>query len=303
MTLKKSNLTALAGASLIAIATAAPASAEVFGNVGFTGGFNSAREVDVSTGQDKQNVSFGIINGEFAYHFGSGATVAVDGFYRFDGFGGGGGNTFSSTEDPQSEFTVGVHVSANVGQNARAGLFFGYGDTTPQDGDKTDAYDVAMVGVEHLFFLADNVMSYAQVAAGSKVRPGEDVDEGFNMGAVVRFGTVWFRTEDHSYTLDVEVAGSSNYIDSSDPGIFFGVTLSGEKQLGFDSAPMALTYFARYDFLSATDEGDNIEELQVGVGLKLLFGNKSKREAYRAGASLGTPRLPTRASAWTEWMD
>lgn len=182
-------------------------------------------------------------------------------------------------------------------------MFAGYGDTTPRDGDKADAYDVMMYGVEGLFFPADNVMAYGQFAFGDKVRAGDEASEGFVKGNILRFGAIWFRTDDNSFTVDVEAAAATNYIDRDDPGVFVGITFSGESRLGYDSLPVALTYFARYDFLTSTDEGDAIQEISVGAGLKILLGNKTKRERFRAGASIGTPRLPTRASAWTEWMD
>jgi len=62
-----------------------------------------------------------------------------------------------------------------------------------------------------------------------------------------------------------------------------------------EDTPLYANYFARYDYLSATDEGDNIDEVQFGVGLQYAFGGGSNL--------ISSPRLPTRASAWTEWID
>jgi hypothetical protein len=60
---------------------------------------------------------------------------------------------------------------------------------------------------------------------------------------------------------------------------------------------------ARYTMIDATTESDFVEEVEFGVGLKLVFGAGTPREAARAGRSIGTPDLPLRASAWTEFLD
>jgi hypothetical protein len=67
--------------------------------------------------------------------------------------------------------------------------------------------------------------------------------------------------------------------------------------------PLFFTCFGRYDYINSTDEGDSLNEMQVGIGLRYYFGADSPRGAARKGLSIGMPRLPTRASAWTEYID
>ena len=101
-------------------------------------------------------------------------------------------------------------------------------------------------------------------------------------------------TSNTTFNFDFEIGASENYIDSSDPGRFFGVTIGGQTKIMSDS-PLYATYFARYDHISGTDESDAVDETQFGVGLRYAFGGGSNL--------IGSPRLPVRASAWTEYID
>ncbi|MBL4872224.1 MAG: hypothetical protein JKY41_02220 [Rhodobacteraceae bacterium] len=187
-----------------------------------------------------------------------------------------------------------LHALYDLSEVTRAGVFLGYGQQTPQDLDMDDAYDVMFYGLEIQTRLADNVEVYAQIGAGDKVADGQDSSEGWNGGIIGRFGMNYDITSNTMLNFDFEIGASRNYIDSSDPGRFFGVTIGGKTRI-MEDTPLYANYFARYDYLSATDEGDNIDEVQFGVGLQYAFGGGSNL--------ISSPRLPTRASAWTEWID
>jgi hypothetical protein len=129
------------------------------------------------------------------------------------------------------------------------------------------------------------------------------VGEGFNDGAVVRLGATYFIAEHSALTLDLEYAEADPYIDGSDAGRFSSFGLSGETRLATD-LPLYATYGVRKVRIDATTETDGVDEVQIGLGVKVLFGGAgSPREAARAGRTIGLPHLPGRASAWTEFID
>lgn len=266
------------------------------GDVGLTFGYNDVTEDnDGSAG-----VGFAVIDGSYSFFVGSGLLLGFDASYRFDDLASD--PDFSDDEDPDTQSTLGAHALWSVGPDTRLGLFAAYGDTRMQDEILSNNYDYWLVGVEARHFVTDNVMGYAQLALGDKGRTGEDEGEGFNEGHVLRLGATYF-LEDHSaFTLDLEYASADPYIDGDDAGRFYGVTLGGETRLRPNS-PLMATYFVRYNKLDTTTENDVLEELQVGLGIKVLFGATSPRDAARAGRSIGTPYLPSRASAWTEFLD
>lgn len=230
-----------------------------------------------------------MVEGSIEFDLNQSIWVAIDANYRYDDFGG----DFDDDEDPQSEYTVGAHILRDFGGDTRAGILLAYGDTRPQDYDVEDSYDVYLVGLEAQTNLADNVMVYAQLGFGDKIRD-VDTDEGFNDGMFARFGMQYTYSESTTFTADFEMAGNQTYVDNNDPGRFFGITFSGETRLPTEM-PLSANYYVRYDHLDSTDEGEAVDEIQAGIGIRYVFGSGS--------TSIGTPRLPTRASAWTEWMD
>jgi hypothetical protein len=188
-----------------------------------------------------------------------------------------------------------------LNEDTRLGVFGGYGLTVPQDEDMADAYDVLTFGLEAQHFISENLMAYGQLGWGEKLRDGQDSDEAFNGGPVARLGVSYFATKTSALTLDLEVAGTSKFVDEGDDGRFYGATLS-YQQLVAQDLPLYLTCFGRYDLIDGTDDG-TVEEWQLGFGLRYFFGAGSPQDAARKGLSIGTPRLPTRASAWTEYLD
>ncbi len=257
------------------------------------------REVDGGN-NDKATVGFGEIWGSVAFPFANGFIVALDADIRHDRYRKS--SDFDDDEDPDFHFGGAVHALYNFTPDSRGGVFVSYNDTRSQGDPVSDAYNVWIVGLEGQSFIADNVMVYGQIGYGFKGRDGQDDDEGFNKGIAARAGAFYFMTDRTTLNLDVEFAGSENYIDSSDPGRFFGATLGGETQVAQNS-PWFVNYYARYDHINSTDEGDHLDEWQIGLGVKYVFGASSAREAARRGKSIGTPRMPVRASAWTEYID
>jgi hypothetical protein len=285
--------------ALIAMAIPSFSSAQdrsdAVGEVGLTFGFNDIIDLD----NNAAGVGFAVIDGSFSFPVGS-ALLGFDAGYRFDDLASD--PDFSDEEDPDNQYTLGAHLLFQLGERTRLGGFLAYGDTRMQDEPLSSNYDYWLVGLEARHFIGENLMGYAQFGVGDKGRTGDDEGEGFNNGHVARLGATYFVKDHSAFTLDLEYASADPYIDGDDAGRFYGVTLGGETRLGPQSPVMA-TYSIRYNKLDGTTENDAVEELQFGLGIKVLFGATSPREAARAGRSIGTPYLPSRASAWTEFLD
>lgn len=268
----------------------------IVGHIGLSAGLNSVRDDDADTA----NVLFGGLDGSITFPVFGSYLVVFDATARYDNFSSD--NDYSDAEDPELEYSLGTHVLRQLNDDTRVGFFGGYGDTRTQ-GDKTrDAYDVWMYGLEAQSFIADNVLIFGQVGYGSKGRSGDNGNEGYEGGFLARFGISYFPDNKSSLTLEIEAAETDSYIDGSDDGEFYGITLSYQRLIS-DSMPLYFTCFGRYDMIDATTENDSVEEMQVGLGLRYFFGAGSPQEAARKGISIGMPRLPTRASAWTEYLD
>lgn len=296
---------AVAGASLLSATTAhANAPREFwFGQLGLALGINDATEADKGGSNDAATVFFIQPEASGGYRTGD-WMFALQGNYRYDDFGSSDNTDgLSDDEDPEKQWTFTAHVLHDLDSKTRVGGFFQYGDTLPQDGDGDDAYDLYLIGAQAQTFLADNVVVFGQVALGDKNRDGGEATEGFNGGYVMRAGLGHFLSERTTLVFDTEFAGSRNYIDSNDPGRFFGVALSGET-LYSDEAPLYVTYGVHYTHISSTDEGDNMDEIAASIGVAYRFGDSTTgRAQFTDGIGIGAPRLPTRASAFTEWVD
>jgi hypothetical protein len=289
--------------TLIAVAVPSLSLAQSFsdgvGEIGLTFGQNRVEALFGDGSNVEADVAFAVVDGSYSFPIGS-MLLGFDANYRFDDLASAPG--FDDEEDPDNQYTLGAHLLWQVGPDTRAGGFLAYGDTRMQDSALAANYDYWLVGVEARHFIGDNLMGYAQFAVGDKGRTGDDEGEGFNDGHVMRLGATYFVKDHSAFTLDLEYAAADPYIDGDDAGRFYGVTLGGETRLGPQS-PLMATYSVRYSKLDATTENEALEEVQFGLGIKVLFGATSPREAARAGRSIGTPYLPSRASAWTEFVD
>lgn len=118
----------------------------------------------------------------------------------------------------------------------------------------------------------------------------------------MRSGLTYFMTDSNAINADFEFAGSRNYIDSSDPGRFYGFTLSQEFAVS-QSMPLFAEYGVSYSHISGTDEGEQVDEWFLFAGIKYTFGQATVRDRWTNGLAIGSPRLPVRGSAWTEYID
>lgn len=267
----------------------------IVGHLGISNGMNFLSEDNGESAREW----FGSLDGSITLPAFQADLLIFDIYARFDNIGRD--DDFDSNEDPKYEGILGLHYLRQVRENTRAGFFASYGYTIPQDEDSSDAYDVLTVGLEAQHFLSDNTMVYSQLGWGEKIKDGQDDDEAFNGGLVARVGASYFPDNVSSITLDFEAAGTNNYVDNDDAGVFLGATLSYQRPVA-ETIPLYFTCFGRYDLIDGTDDG-NVDEWQLGVGFRYYFGADSPRDAARKGISIGTPRLPTRGSAWTEFLD
>ena len=280
--------------------TALPATAQMVGSVGADLGYNLAREGDSGPWQDKADVASVRLNATGAWAVGNGFVLGADLDLRWDDFSGGG--DFDDTEDPDWQYSLGLHGLKQLNDRTRVGVFASFGEQIPQDSDSGDAYDVWLVGLEGQTLLADNVLVFGQIGGGSKLSEGDDDDEGFKDGWVLRAGATWFASDKTAVALSVEHSRTQSYIDGDDPGRFWDVTLAGETRLP-TQAPLLATYGISYSLFDSTDEGDDVEETRLFAGIKYLIGADSPRDRWVNGIAYGTPVTPLRASAWTEWAD
>lgn len=272
------------------------------GHMGVSAGANYTYEVDTSPLADDGTLGFGQIDGSLGYKggawmLGAEAAVRYDDFQSTDSLDG-----FRDYENPEWQGNVTGHFLFDLSASTRIGAFSQYGDTLPQDGDKDDAYDYYLVGLEAQTFLADNVLVFGQAGIGDKIRDGEDENEGFVNGFVLRSGIAYFATDATTLIADAEFASSKDYIDDNDPGRHFGFAISGETLMS-EGMPLYLTYGGTYTHINSTDESEQVDEWTAMVGLDLVFGAVAPKERWTNGMAIGAPRLPVRASAWTEWAD
>jgi len=285
---------ATAGEDIIQ-STSSETTSGIVGHLGISNGMNFLDDDD----SNSASAWFGSIDGSITLPVFNQDLLIFDFYARFDNIAND--DNFDDNEDPKYEFILGSHYLRQLDNDTRAGLFLGYGYTIPQDEDSSDAYDVMMVGLEGQKFLADNVMVYTQIGYGFKIKDGQSDDEGFNDGLLARAGASYFPSKLSSITLDFELAGTETYLDGDDAGRFFGTTLSYQRLITQDM-PLFITCFGRYDFIDGTDDG-YVNEWQIGFGFRYYFGAESPQDAARKGLSIGMPRLPTRGSAWTEFLD
>lgn len=289
----------LSATAIAFVAFAPMAEAQMIGSVGLTFGVDNVQEIDDPCCQDEDTAPFGGLTFNGIMPAGANADLAIDATVRMDNFSSPG--DFDDTEDPGTEATLGLHYLYDMGNNARAGVFWSYGMQWPQDNDSDDAYNVWLLGVEAQADLGPDLLAYGQLAVGDSTQ-GEDLGEGFQSGFVVRGGVVKFMNDRSAITLDTQFASTPGYIDDDDPGRFFQVSIGGESLIGNDR-PIVANYGLTWRTIDSTDESDHLREIEIYAGLSYLFGATNPRESWRNGYNVGAPTLPTRAVSWTEWAD
>lgn len=267
----------------------------LLGHFGGMAGGNYLREADGSP--DQSLVPFGAVDMSVAVRMPN-FTLGFETVVRYDHLRA----PFDDGEDPAWAGTGAIHGLQDIGQT-RVGGFVQVGLTLPQDQDfYGGTYHYWLAGIEGQAFLASNVLVYGQGGYGNKFPGfGDEEFEGFYRGIVARTGLVYFTSDRSAITADFEFAASKGYIDTDDPGRHFGFSLTGETQVR--DSPLFISYGAGYVHINATDEGDQIDEMTFAIGLDFVFGAGSIRERWTNGLAIGSPRLPVRASAWTEWID
>lgn len=276
---------------------AQPHQSRFMGHIGVLGGINHAYYVEDEA--DGETFGFGQLDASLAMRFGR-VVVGGEGALRYDDFQST--DEFSDGESPEWQGHITGHLLYDLTTSSRLGVFGQYADTRAQDVESSDNYNVYVLGLSAQSFLADNVLVYGQLGYGDKGRDGQDDGEGFSGGPVARAGLTYFFNDDHALTADFEFAATKSYIDGDDRGRFHAVTLSGESKVAAN-LPLFATYGASYTHINSTEEGDSVDEWQLFAGLKWTFGQDTVRSRWTDGLAIGSPRLPVRASAWTEYLD
>jgi hypothetical protein len=305
------GLAAALATTIAAGPLAAQGLSEGVGEIGLSFGFNDA--VNGFEGFERSaTYGFGGVEGSYSFGVAPGILLGFDASWRaeyaasdenFDFFGA-----------PEGQALLAARALWELGPDTRLGGFVAYGTTRNQQADSVgfgfQNFDYWLYGIEGRHFVNDDLMVFGQLGVGDDdegdgltsggvlTSPGE----GFNSGRVVRLGATWFAGDRSAFTADVEYATADPYIDNSDAGEFFGVTLSGETRVSA-GMPLFATYSLQSNWLDSTTEGGRVDETSVGIGIRYVFGAETPREAARAGRSIGTPDLPARASVWTNFND
>ncbi|WP_341368880.1 hypothetical protein [Yoonia sp. BS5-3] len=276
------------------------AAQDLQGTVGLQIGANRVAEYDQPT-PELSTVGAATLNGRFAYQPNDTMIYAGDFFLRYDDFANGTQGDFTDNEDPELRGQIGLQALYALTDATRAGGFFSYADQRSQSQDIADEYDTWLLGLTAQTDLSDAFLGYAQLAHGSNTK-GDDAGEGFNAGSVVRGGLVYFASDALIIAADLQLAGTPNYIDDDDLGYFNSFELMAEMQLG-QSLPLTTEFGLRRSVITSSDEDDHLSEIEAFVGVNYNFGGASLTDKWRNGVAYGTPDLPARASAWTEWAD
>lgn len=294
----------LAGAAFVVSGYSASAQdRNSIGSVGLTFGGNYISDVQGSDSSPKAATVGSVeLSGDIAFPVGNNYMIGIDGKYRFDDLSSTPRFTFSSSDDPETQYSFTIHALKNFSDTTRAGIFLNYGRQSSQRDRSSKDFDYAMIGVEGQTMISDDFLLYGQVGLGDKVRDGEDDGEGFNNGMTIRTGFNYFVSERTALNMDFEFAGSHIYIDGRDPGRFYGFSLGAETRLK-TNAPLMINYGISYTNIHSIAEGQGIEELGANIGIKYVFGANTPLERWTNGIAIGAPRLPVRASAWTSFID
>jgi hypothetical protein len=271
------------------------------GHISVLGGLNGVR--DNEDGQDNdENVGFLELDASFSFAATDDLSLVLDGNLRKDFFDGERFDLSAGPDDVESldwQFMTGAHLLHNVGTSSRIGVLAGYGDSSNAE---DEGYSVMILGLEGQTFIDESLMLYAQAGWGDKVS-GVSTDEGFQNGLFGRIGATFFVADHTALNFDAEHARVSRYVDGNDAGRFTQVSISGETMLPVGHGPISLLYHAGFNHVDTTTEGDTLKEFEFGLGLKFAFGASTPESAARAGASIGLPDMPIRASHLTETMD
>jgi hypothetical protein len=284
---------------------------EGVGDIGLSFGLNNA--VNSFPGSERSaTYGFGGVEGSYSFGIAPGILLGFDASWRADDAASDADFDFFGA--PEGQAMLAARALWDLGPDTRLGGFVAYGTTRNQEvsggGLGFENFDYWLYGIEGRHFVNDDLMVFGQLGLGDDdVGDGltsggvlTSSGEGFNSGRVVRLGATWFAGDRSAFTADVEYATADPYIDGSDAGEFFGVTLGGETRIS-SGMPLFATYAIQSNWLDSTTEDGRIEETSVGIGIRYVFGAETPREAARAGRSIGTPDLPARASVWTIFTD
>ena len=291
----------LAGAAFVVSGYSASAQdRNSIGSVGLTFGGNYISDVQTRGDKDTATVGSVELSGDIAFPVGNNYMIGIDGKYRFDDLSST--QDFDNDEDPETQYSFTIHALKNFSDTTRAGIFLNYGRQSSQNETRWEDFDYAMIGVEGQTMISDDFLLYGQVGLGDKVRDGEDDEEGFNNGMTIRTGFNYFVSERTALNMDFEFAGSNYFIDGRDPGRYYGFSFGAETRLK-PNAPLMINYGISYTNIHSIGEGQGIEEFGANIGIKYVLGANTPLERWTNGIAIGAPRLPVRASAWTEFID
>jgi hypothetical protein len=305
------GLAAALATTIAAGPLAAQGLSEGVGEIGLSFGLNDV----VNSYPDFQrsgNYGFGGVEGSYSFGVAPGMLLGFDASWRADAAASDADFDFFGA--PEGQAVLAARALWDLGPDTRLGGFVAYG--TMRNQQLVDPalgfrdFDYWLYGIEARHFLSDDLLVFGQLGLGDDDGgDGLTIDgvplnngEGFNSGRVVRLGATWFAGDRSAFTADIEYATADPYVDGTDAGEFFGVTLGGETRISA-AMPLFATYALQSNWLDATTQGSSVRETSVGIGIRYVFGAETPREAARAGRSIGTPDLPARASVWTIFND
>lgn len=205
-------------------------------------------------------------------------------------------------DNPQGAHMLGGHLSLRDPGLGLIGIFGGAGAGMNNDSGAGGQGIGYLVGLEAQLYL-DSFTFYAQGGYGDfSVDDADPDDEGFTNGWFARGVARYFLTEDIMVQAEASYGETGSYVDGVDGGEIWNWGVEGKRRLS-ESMPIYGTLEYRGGAYGSDDDTEAGEEHAVLAGLNFAIGASSLLDNDRRGATLDTPMLPARASAWTEAID
>lgn len=207
-------------------------------------------------------------------------------------------------DDANGAGVFGGHLSLRDPDMGLLGILGGVGQGTSIDSANGGELGFFLGGEAQVYFGA--LTLYGQVGyADFKVDDTGDNGEGFVEGWFAGGEGRYFVSEDLMVYGNVSYGKTDSYLDGEDPGDAWNWGAGGKMKVS-NSMPIYVTadYRGGRFYADDTPEApDAIGEHTFLAGMSFLFGATTLYDNDRRGATLSSPMLPARASAWTEALD
>jgi hypothetical protein len=220
-----------------------------------------------------------------------------------------GSNEFYNRADEEEDDANGAgvfggHLSLRDPGMGLVGIMGGVGQGTSMDSSSGGELGFFLGGEAQAYF--GNLTLYGQVGYADFKADDDNPDgEGFVQGWFAGGEGRYFVSEDLMLYGNISYGKTDSYVDGDEPGDAWNWGAGGKMKVS-NSMPIYLTADyrgGRYYADDTPEAPDAIGEHTFLAGMSFLFGATTLYDNDRRGATLSSPMLPARASAWTEALD